>query len=148
MAFGRIGQEKGDDNDDLAEINIIPLVDVMLVLLIIFMVTAPLSIGGIKIDLPLSKAKGTNVDEDRIVLTITQQGAYSFDKAAPIAEAALEATLKAKYQYRDKKELYIRADKGVLYGRVVSAMSAAKLAGVTKLAMLTNTGAPAPSVKN
>ena len=147
MAFGRIGQEKGEDHDDLAEINIIPLVDVMLVLLIIFMVTAPLSIGGIKIDLPITKVKGTNVDEDRIVLSINKQGAYYLDKVQ-IADASLEATFKAKYQYRNKKELYIRADTGVVYGKVVNAMSAAKLAGVTKLAMLTNTGAPAPSVKN
>lgn len=141
MAFGRIGQEKSDDHDDLAEINIIPLVDVMLVLLIIFMVTAPLSIGGIKVDLPITKAKGTNVDEDRIVLSINKVGAYYLDKVQ-IADASLEATFKAKYQYRAKKELYIRADTGVQYGKVVSAMSAAKLAGVTKLAMLTNTGAP------
>jgi biopolymer transport protein TolR len=119
----------------------------MLVLLIIFMVTAPLSIGGIKVDLPLTKAKGTNVDEDRIVLSINKQGAYYLDKVQ-IADAALEQTFKAKYQFRNKKELYIRADQAVAYGKVVGAMSAAKLAGVTKLAMLTNTGAPAPSVKN
>ena len=147
MAFGRVGQQKGEDNDDLAEINIIPLVDVMLVLLIIFMVTAPLSIGGIKIDLPITKAKGTNVDEDRIVLSINKAGGYFLDKTQ-IADASLEATFKAKYQFRAKKELYIRADAAVLYGKVVSAMSAAKLAGVTKLSMLTNTGAPPPTVKN
>ncbi len=147
MAFGRIGQEKNDDTDDLAEINIIPLVDVMLVLLIIFMVTAPLSIGGIKIDLPLTKAKGTNIDEDRIVLSINKVGGYYLDKVQ-ITDAALEGTFKAKYQFRNKKELYIRADQGVLYGKVVYAMSAAKIAGVTKLAMLTNTGAPAQTGKN
>ena len=138
MAFGRIGQERGgDDQDAMAEINIIPLVDVMLVLLIIFMVTAPLSIGGIKIDLPISKARGTAVDEDRIILSINRAGVYYLDKQ-PIADAALEAKFRAIYEYRQKKELYIRADTGVTYGRVVAAMSAAKLAGVTKLAMLTN----------
>lgn len=141
MAFSRLGQKSGnDDNEDVAEINIIPLVDVMLVLLIIFMVTAPLSIGGIKVDLPMSKAKGTNVDEDRIVLSIAKTGGYYLDKQA-IPDAGLEAKFKAIYEFRQKKELYIRADQGVQYGKVVYAMSAAKLAGVTKLAMLTNSQA-------
>lgn len=137
MAFSRIGSGKSEESEDLAEINIIPLVDVMLVLLIIFMVTAPLSIGGIKVDLPASKAKGTNVDEDRIVLTVSSRGEYFLEKM-PIPESGLEAKLKAIYEFRQKKELYIRADQGVAYGRVVYAMSAAKIAGVTKLAMLTN----------
>lgn len=137
MAFSRIGSSKSEESEDLAEINIIPLVDVMLVLLIIFMVTAPLSIGGIKVDLPASKAKGTNVDEDRIVLTVSSRGEYFLEKM-PIPENGLEAKLKAIYEFRQKKELYIRADQGVSYGRVVFAMSAAKIAGVTKLAMLTN----------
>ena len=138
MAFNRLGQKSNsEDNDDVAEINIIPLVDVMLVLLIIFMVTAPLSIGGIKVDLPLSKAKGTSVDEDRIVLSINKGGSYYLEKQQ-IADATLEAKFKAIYEYRQKKELYIRADTGVQYGKVVFAMSAAKIAGVTKLAMLTN----------
>jgi biopolymer transport protein TolR len=138
MAFGNVGQPKSDDHDDMAEINIIPLVDVMLVLLIIFMVTAPLSIGGIKVDLPISKARGTNVDEDRIVLTINKSGGYYLEKQA-IPEATLEEKFKAIYEFREKKELYIRADQGVPYGKVVQAMSAARIAGVSKLAMLTNT---------
>ncbi len=137
MAFGRFAPKGNDENDEVAEINIIPLVDVMLVLLIIFMVTAPLSIGGIKVDLPVSKAKGTNVDEDRIVLSINKAGGFYLEKQQ-IPEPTLEAKFKAIYEYRQKKELYIRADQGVQYGKVVYAMSAAKLAGVTKLAMLTN----------
>ena len=138
MAFGNVGQPKSEDHDDMAEINIIPLVDVMLVLLIIFMVTAPLSIGGIKVDLPISKARGTNVDEDRIVLSINKSGGYYLEKQA-IPEATLEEKFKAIYEFREKKELYIRADTGVPYGKVVQAMSAARMAGVSKLAMLTNT---------
>jgi biopolymer transport protein TolR len=140
MAFGRIGAGKSDEQEDLADINIIPLVDVMLVLLIIFMVTAPLSIGGIKVDLPLSKAKGANVDEDRVVLSIAKNGGYYVDKLQ-VGDAGLEAKFRAIYEHRQKKELYIRADTAVPYGKVVYAMSAAKLAGVTKLAMLTNTQA-------
>jgi biopolymer transport protein TolR len=143
VAF-RLGNSRSEGSDasheEMAEINIIPLVDVMLVLLIIFMVTAPLSIGGIKVDLPLSKAKGTNVDEDRIVLSINKAGGYYIEKNE-IAEGVLEAKFHAIYDGRAKKELYIRADTGVQYGKVVYAMSAAKLAGVTKLAMLTNSQA-------
>lgn len=150
MAFGRMGQSRGgdDSHEDLAEINIIPLVDVMLVLLIIFMVTAPLSIGGIKIDLPTTKARGTTVDEDRIVLSINRAGAYYLDKVQ-IPDATLEPKFKAVYDSRDpeKKILYIRADQGVPYGKVVYAMSAAKLAGVTKLAMLTNSQGPNGAAK-
>lgn len=137
MAFGRMSQSKSEEHEDMAEINIIPLVDVMLVLLIIFMVTAPLSIGGIKVDLPISKARGTTVDEDRIVLSVTKKGEYFLEKQV-VPEVALETKLRAIYQFRQKKDLYIRADQGVAYGKVVGAMSSAKLAGVTKLAMLTN----------
>lgn len=139
MAGFRAGTGNGDGlgNDDIAEINMIPLVDVMLVLLIIFMVTAPLSIGGIKVDLPISKARGTAVDEERVVLSINRVGQYFIDKQN-IPEATLEDKLKALYQFRQKKELYIRADQNVAYGRVVYAMSSAKLAGVGKLSMLTN----------
>ena len=125
-----------NENHDLAEINIIPLVDVMLVLLIIFMVAAPLSIGGLKVDLPHSKAKGGGVDENRIVLTISKEGDFFLDKLK-IPKNSLEARRKALYEFRNKKELYIRADRNVAYGRVVDAMSAAKIAGVQKMSMLT-----------
>lgn len=142
MAGFKTGSQSLDeDAADIAEINIIPLVDVMLVLLIIFMVTAPLSIGGIQVDLPLSKSKGAQIDEDRIVLSITAQGLYFIEKLQ-IPEATLEEKFKSIYQFRQKKELFIRADQKVPYGKVVFAMSSAKLAGVRKLGMLTNTQAP------
>jgi biopolymer transport protein ExbD len=127
-------EDEGDAQ--MAEINIVPLVDVMLVLLIIFMVTAPLSIGGINIDLPSSKARGSSVQEDRVILSITQKGQYFIEKME-VAAPALESRLAAIYQHRQKKELYIRADQGVVYAKVISAMSAAKIAGVTKISMLT-----------
>ena len=138
MAFGNFNLGSGDNDSagDLAEINIVPLVDVMLVLLIIFMVTAPLSIGGIKVELPYSKARGSGVDEDRIVLSINNDGEYFIEKLN-VKPATLEEKMKAIYAARKKKELYIRADEQVPYGRVVFAMSAAKLAGVNKMSMLT-----------
>ena len=133
MAFS---MGNNNDDDDLAEINIVPLVDVMLVLLIIFMVAAPLSIGGINVNLPKSKARGSNISHDRIVLSINAKGSYFIEKMK-IPETELQKRIFAIYEFRDEKDLYIRADTGVQYGRVVYAMSAAKLAGVTKLAMLT-----------
>jgi biopolymer transport protein TolR len=139
MAVGNISLDKssGDDlSGDFADINVIPLVDVLLVLLIIFMVAAPISIGGIHIDLPTSKAKGTLSDEDRIVLTINNKGEYYWDKVQ-IPASALGAKLQAVYQYRDKKEIFIRADRSVVYSSVIDAMSAARIAGVTRISMLT-----------
>jgi biopolymer transport protein TolR len=137
MAFN-LGKSDGE-NEDLAEINIIPLVDVMLVLLIIFMVTAPLSIGGISVNLPSSKAKGGKISEDRVVLSVTNQGEFYIEKLK-IAPESLEARIRAIYQFRENKDLYIRADRDVPYGRVVDAMTAAKIGGVTKLSMLTQAG--------
>ena len=137
MAF-RVGPSgDGEEHQDLAEINIIPLVDIMLVLLIIFMVAAPLSISGIGVQLPKSKAKGGRVDESRIILSIDAKGGFFLDKQE-IPPEQLEAKMQAIFSVREKKELYIRADKRVRYGRVVDAMGAAKLAGVSKLSMLTS----------
>jgi biopolymer transport protein TolR len=135
MAF-QIQNGNNDDNGDIAEINIIPLVDVMLVLLIIFMVTAPLSIGGINVDLPFSKARSGAIDEKRVVLTVTPEGEFFIDKLK-ISESSLQEKMKSLYQFRDKKELYIRADRRTNYGKVIDVMSAAKIAGVTKISMLT-----------
>ncbi|SMF33561.1 ExbD/TolR family protein [Pseudobacteriovorax antillogorgiicola] len=127
----------GDEVDEaMADINIVPLVDVMLVLLIIFMVTAPLSIGGIKVSLPTSKARSSSISEDRVVLSINQKGQYYIEKMEVTADA-LSSRLAAIYEHRQKKELYIRADKRVVYGKVVDAMSSAKVAGVGKISMLT-----------
>lgn len=136
MEFKSTQNEQDDDREHMADINIVPLVDVLLVLLVIFMVTAPLSIGGINVDLPTSKARSRDMAEDRVVLSINSKGEYFIEKMA-VPNAVLEQRLQELYQQREKKELYIRADKAVVYGKVVDAMSAAKLAGVTRISMLT-----------
>lgn len=137
MALGHINFNQNDDSyGDIAEINVIPLVDVLLVLLIIFMVAAPISIGGINIELPVSKAKGTLSDEDRVILSVNRDGEFYMDKNR-IPAGALPEKLKAIYQFRERKEIFIRADRGVIYSAVIDAMSAAKSAGVTKISMLT-----------
>ena len=135
MAFGNLDGD-GDERKELAEINIIPLVDVMLVLLIIFMVAAPLSISGLKVNLPQSAAKGAKVDGKKVILTISQEGDFYFEKVR-IPRDSLRTKLSAIFENKDKKQLYIRADRTVAYGKVVDAMSAAKLAGVKKMSMLT-----------
>ncbi|NRA63697.1 MAG: biopolymer transporter ExbD [Pseudobacteriovorax sp.] len=136
MAFN-LQQDHGEEEaDQMADINIVPLVDVMLVLLIIFMVTAPLSIGGISVTLPSSKARSSSLDEDRVVLSINQKGQYFIEKME-VKSTALESRLRAIYAVREKKDLYIRADKKVIYEKVVDAMSAAKVSGVGKISMLT-----------
>jgi len=139
MAFARISNSNGHGDEsgaDMAEINIIPLVDVMLVLLIIFMVTAPLSISGIKVELPQSKAQGVAVDQGRIILSISNKGEFYLDKLK-VADDGLSDKFKEIFKNREKKELYIRADRDVKYGRVIDAMSAARQSGVLKIGMLT-----------
>lgn len=126
----------GQDNDDLAEINIIPLVDVMLVLLIIFMVAAPLSLSGLQVDLPHSKAKGVAATEANVILTVSKEGHYYFEKNR-VNAVDLNVKLKAMFENKPDKQLFIRADRSVDYGAVVDAMSAARLAGIKKMAMLT-----------
>ncbi len=142
MEFKTSTEDHEDDTGSMADINIVPLVDVMLVLLIIFMVTAPLSIGGISINLPVSKARSSAVSENRVILTISVKGEYFLEKLG-IPSEALETRLAEIYQNREKKEIYIRADKSVVYEKVVNAMSAARLAGVTKISMLTEAKIPA-----
>lgn len=136
MAFGNLKSGSGQENEDLAEINIIPLVDVMLVLLIIFMVAAPLSITGIKVNLPKVAAKGSQVSEDKIILSVSKEGDYFIDKTK-ILPKNLKDKLVAIFENKTNKQLYIRADRDVAYGKVVDVMSVAKLSGVQKMSMLT-----------
>jgi biopolymer transport protein TolR len=119
----------------LAEINIIPLVDVTLVLLLIFMLTAPLMYRGIDVNLPKTAGKPTAVEE-RMVLTVTkEQTIYVNDK--PVALGALEQTLRDLFKNRQDKTLYLRADQALQYGLVVETMDRVRRAGIEKLGMVT-----------
>ncbi|MDD9951169.1 MAG: biopolymer transporter ExbD [Zetaproteobacteria bacterium] len=138
-----IGFDDGHDTEadigeyaDLAEINIVPLVDIMLVLLVVFMVAAPLSISGIQVKLPESNAGGQAAAEGPVILSIDAQGSFFLDKLK-VPEQELEGRLQAIFKSREQKSLYIRADKQVIYFHVVDAMTAAKKAGVRKLSVLT-----------
>ena len=119
----------------LAEINIVPLVDVVLVLLLIFMLTAPMMYRGIDVNLPKSGGKPTAVEE-RVVLTLTRdRGFYLNDR--PVATGGLEAQLRSIFQNRTDKVLYLKADAGLAYGQVVETMDRVRRAGVERLGMVT-----------
>ena len=119
----------------LAEINIIPLVDVTLVLLLIFMLTAPLMYRGIDVNLPKTSGKPTAVEE-RMVLTLTkEQTVYLNDKPVPVA--TLEQQLQSIFKNRQDKTLYLRADQALQYGFVVETMDRVRRSGIEKLGMVT-----------
>jgi biopolymer transport protein TolR len=119
----------------LSEINIIPLVDVILVLLLIFMLTAPLMHRGIDVNLPRSSGRPTAVEE-RLVLTLTRDRAvYLNDK--PVPWAGLEPRLRDLLRQRADRTIYLKADQGLSYGFVVETMDRLRRAGVEKLGMVT-----------
>jgi biopolymer transport protein TolR len=135
MAFKVEPPESRSGGGSLAEINIIPLVDVVLVLLLIFMLTAPMMYRGIDVNLPKSSGKPTAVEE-RLVLTITKdRGMYLNEK--PVPSGALESQLQEIFRNRSDKVLYLKADQGLAYGVVVETMDRVRRAGVDRLGMVT-----------
>ena len=136
MAFN-IQSQDGDRRigTSLAEINIIPLVDVVLVLLLIFMLTAPMMYRGIDVNLPRAAAKPTAVEE-RMVLTLTKERTlYLNDKR--IAPGTLDTSLRAAFANRTDKTLYLKADSGLAYGAVIEMMDQVRRAGIERLGMVT-----------
>ena len=119
-----------------SEINVTPFVDVMLVLLIIFMVTAPLMQQGIDVDLPDTTTQPLRMQDEPLILTVDKSGKYHLGRRE-IAEADLREKLEAIFEGRDSKEIFLRADENVAYRFVVKALAAAREAGATKLGMVT-----------
>jgi biopolymer transport protein TolR len=134
MAFG--GSDSGAGRRAMTDINVTPLVDVMLVLLIIFMVTAPLIQSGVKVDLPRASAQQMEHSEEKLVLTITRDRRV-FLGNAEIPPAQLEARLASNARIQKEKELYLHADRSLPYGQVVEIMAVARRAGVESLGMIT-----------
>jgi biopolymer transport protein TolR len=124
----------------IAQINVTPLVDVMLVLLVIFMVTAPIIQQGVTVDLPKTRAAGLNSQEDPLVVGLTKEGVVYLNDN-PIALADLRAKLAAIGQESPDRALLLRADRNVPYGDVVGVIAAIKEAWISKLGMVTE---PAP----
>lgn len=133
-----IGRPAGGRRSSLSQINVTPLVDVMLVLLIIFMVTAPMLDQGVEVALPeVAEAPGLPAQEEPLVITLDRSGQIligkakvdQLDKLGPVVTQALKG--------KPEREVFLEADEKVPYGRVVQVMAAVKKSGVEKLGMVT-----------
>ena len=119
---------------EMAEINVTPLVDVMLVLLIIFMVTAPMMQAGIDVDLPTAGYVTTR-EETRLIITIDKKGYVYFDKKV-IHPKLLEEQLKAYFHGAKKKVVFLRADQSVPYGKVIEILDIIKKSGIETVGLV------------
>jgi biopolymer transport protein TolR len=131
----------------LTEINVTPLVDVMLVLLIIFMVTAPLIQQGVEVNLPDARAKAVAGDDQKLVLSIKADKSLwlgTTGDPARIPYAALEERLRANARAEKDRELYLMADRALPYGFIVDVMATVQRAGITNLGMITNPSSGMP----
>ena len=141
MAMGPIlGQERRKRRTPMAEINVTPMVDVMLVLLIIFMVTAPLLATGVQVDLPESKAAALEQDEQPVAISIDGNGAIYVDETR-IDLGALPQRLSqvaASSRAQGGPRIYLRADEGLDYGRVMLVMGEINRAGLRRVALVTS----------
>jgi len=140
MAFS-----SGGGDGVMAEINVTPLVDVMLVLLIIFMITAPLAAHKIKVELPIATLDKPpdNANKHPITLTIKNTGDLYWDDE-PITEAGMQAKLRVAAQQQPQPELQIRADEDTEYQLISTIMGDAKAAGMVKLGFITQAHSSAP----
>jgi len=120
----------------ISDINVTPLVDVMLVLLIIFMVTAPMMIHGVKVNLPITESKSIKTKEDPLILSITKKRLI-FIENYNVTFNSLKGKLKKIVANRAGKEILLQADKDVPYGFVMKVMSQVKEAGIIKVGMIT-----------
>jgi biopolymer transport protein ExbD len=137
MAFGI-----QDDSDEVMnEINMTPLVDVMLVLLIIFIITVPVMKHSLNIDLPRASSEAQNLKPETVRLSVDGQGAY-FINDSPVSDAELGPRLQAAAAQNPQPDLHIRGDRNVRYERVAEAMAAAQQAGLRKIGFITEPKTP------
>jgi TolR protein len=140
VAF-RNGESEGSESSSfgrsslLADINITPFVDVMLVLLIIFMVTAPFAVSGVDIQLPKSKAKTLSLGQDPVVVSVSERGEFFLGKKA-VRKEELTGKIQTALAGQELPTVFIRADRDVAYSKVMDAMTAAQNAGAKKIGMM------------
>ena len=120
----------------LSEINVTPFVDVMLVLLIIFMITAPMLKMGVDVDLPKTSAKEIPASEERLILTLKKDKSIYIDRYK-VKRKELKSRLRQILKRRMNQDLFLRADKALPYGYVVEILTDIREAGVTRLGMVT-----------
>jgi biopolymer transport protein ExbD len=135
MAFGGLTNDSGDG--DNAEINMVPLIDVMLVLLVIFIITAPLMTHAVKVDLPQASSQPNEVKPETINLSIKADGSV-FWNAEAVDAAAWQARMGAAAQQMPQPEIHIRADGDLAYRNVAQIMADAARAGLSKLGFVTD----------
>ena len=142
MAMGSYNKGRGRYRP-LAEINVTPLVDVMLVLLIVFMVAAPLMTSGVNVDLPKTSAAPLNQDSEPLTVSVNAEGKIFLQETeAPLPE--LVTKLQAISENKADRRIFVRGDKGLAYGRIMEVMATITQGGFTKVALLAEqTGGPA-----
>jgi biopolymer transport protein TolR len=128
----------------MAEINVVPYIDVMLVLLVIFMITAPLLTQGVKVDLPVADSEPIPPEaDDPVVVSVNDKGEFFIDvgegKNDPVDEEVLMTRVAAVLKYRPKTPILVRGDRSVDYGRVVYAMVLIQRAGAPNVGLITET---------
>lgn len=133
MAF----KAQSDDQEAVSEINVTPLVDVMLVLVIILLVTAPLLTQSVKVNLPKTAQATVDVKDQPLQLGIDQDGAITLNKKPIDNNAALEAALKAELARDPEITVHLYADQAVNYGKVAEVMAAVQHAGIAKMGFVT-----------
>lgn len=126
----------GNEKRFMSDINVTPLVDVMLVLLIIFMVTAPMMMEGVAVNLPQTEAKSIKTQEDPLILSVNKDREI-FLEQQKIKFEDLEKKVKIIFKYRRSKEVLLRADRDVPYGYVIKVIASVKRAGIDKLGLVT-----------
>ena len=132
-----VGQNSNRRRTMLAQINVTPFVDVMLVLLIIFMITAPMMEKGVDVDLPeVENAPNLSAVKEPLIITVNRKGQIMVGSSQVDSAAKLIPVLQQVLSEREDKTVYLEADKTVPYGQVVQVMAAVKQAGVVKLGMV------------
>lgn len=135
-----VGSRNNGDRGTMSQINVTPFVDVMLVLLIIFMVTAPMMQQGVQVNLPKAETKAMTAQEEAVVVSIDRAGKV-FVNSTEVASGDLTTKLTAMVANRAKKEVFLKADRDVPYGQVVKTMAEIKGAGIERLGMVTEPAA-------
>jgi biopolymer transport protein TolR len=130
------GSRENSNRTVMSQINVTPLVDVMLVLLVIFMITAPMMQQGVQVNLPKADTKALNPQEDTVVVSLEKSGRIYINKS-PSAVSELRGRLTTMFASRARKEVFLKADQDVPYGEVVRAMAEIKGAGIERLGMVT-----------
>ncbi len=128
----------------MAEINVVPYIDVMLVLLVIFMITAPLLTQGVKVDLPVADANPLPPDaDDPVIVSVNAKGEMFIDvgegKNAPVEPGILQTRVAAVLKYKPRTPIMVRGDRNVDYGHVVQAMVMIQQAGAPNVGLITET---------